>query len=195
MSSSVDTTDRFTGRVKWFNNKAGYGFITVTDGPKSGSDIFVHHSSINVDHEQYKYLVQGEYIEFTLNATNSESEHEIQAGNVSGIKGGKLMCETRNETRVVRSQYRSSRPEQTRPEQGRPEQGRPERGRARDQDQDGFQPVKVPRSRPVPTSTQRPATASRQRGPPRSYGEGEQPRRVPYMGRGQPNSRYLGGPN
>jgi cold shock CspA family protein len=46
MSSSAVSTDRFTGRVKWFNNKAGYGFITVTDGPKSGSDVFVHHSSI-----------------------------------------------------------------------------------------------------------------------------------------------------
>jgi cold shock CspA family protein len=185
MSSSAVSTDRFTGRVKWFNNKAGYGFITVTDGPEAGRDVFVHHSSINVDHEQYKYLVQGEYIEFTLNATNSESEHEIQAGNVSGIKGGKLMCETRNETRVVRSQYRSSRPEQARPEQAR----------ARDQDQDGFQPVKVPRSRPAPKQTQRPATASRPRGPPRSYEKGEQHRREPYMGRGQPNSRYLGGPN
>ena len=173
MSSSAVSTDRFTGRVKWFNNKAGYGFITVTDGPKSGSDVFVHHSSINVDHEQYKYLVQGEYIEFTLNTTNSESEHEIQAGNVSGIKGGKLMCETRNETRVVRSQYRSSRPEQARPD------------RVRDRDQDGFEPVKVPRSRPAPKPTQRPETASRQRGPPRSYerrGERE-PQRETYSRR------------
>jgi cold shock CspA family protein len=178
MSSSAVSTDRFTGRVKWFNNKAGYGFITVTDGPKSGSDVFVHHSSINVDHEQYKYLVQGEYIEFTLNTTNSESEHEIQAGNVSGIKGGKLMCETRNETRVVRSQYRSSRPEQSRPEQARPD-------RVRDRDQDGFEPVKVPRSRPAPKPTQRPETASRQRGPPRSYerrGERE-PQRETYSRR------------
>lgn len=194
MSSSAVSTDRFTGRVKWFNNKAGYGFITVTDGPEAGRDVFVHHSSINVDHEQYKYLVQGEYIEFTLNATNSESEHEIQAGNVSGIKGGKLMCETRNETRVVRSQYRSSRPEQARPE------------RARDQDLDGFQPVKVPRSRPAPKPTQRPATASRQRGPPRSYREREPQREVYTRGpatktreRGHPvesaPAYYLGGPN
>jgi cold shock CspA family protein len=38
------STERFTGRVKWFNNKAGYGFITATDGPNSGTDIFVHHS-------------------------------------------------------------------------------------------------------------------------------------------------------
>jgi cold shock CspA family protein len=38
-----------TGRVKWFNSKAGYGFITVTDGPKSGTDVFVHHSAIKVE--------------------------------------------------------------------------------------------------------------------------------------------------
>ena len=110
MSSSVSETtspERFTGRVKWFNNKAGYGFVTVTDGPKAGSDIFIHHSSIKVDSEQYKYLVQGEYIEFEFSATTG-GEHEVQAGNVSGIKGGKLMCETRSETRVTRTQYRSS---------------------------------------------------------------------------------------
>ena len=95
---SDSSAEKFTGRVKWFNNKAGYGFITVTDGPKSGSDVFVHHSSVKVDAEQYKYLVQGEYIEFSL-ATVENDKHECQATNVSGIKGGKLMCETRNETR------------------------------------------------------------------------------------------------
>jgi len=103
-SSSV----RFTGRVKWFNNKAGYGFVTITDGDKSGTDVFVHHSSINVDSEQYKYLVQGEYIDFNLNDTNGVGEHQFQAGEVCGIKGGKLMCETRHECRVTRSQYRVS---------------------------------------------------------------------------------------
>ena len=46
------TTDIFTGRVKWFNNKAGYGFITITDGEKSGSDIFVHHSAIMITTQQ-----------------------------------------------------------------------------------------------------------------------------------------------
>jgi CspA family cold shock protein len=104
-STVTQSTDRFTGRVKWFNNKAGYGFITVTDGPKSGSDIFVHHSSINVSTQQYKYLVQGEYIEFTLSNVSSGS-HEFQAVDVSGIKGGKLMCETRNELRTVRTNYK-----------------------------------------------------------------------------------------
>jgi len=60
------TVERLLGRVKWFNNKAGYGFITVTDGSHSGSDIFVHHSAIGVSSEQYRYLVQGEYVEFGL---------------------------------------------------------------------------------------------------------------------------------
>ena len=100
------------GQVKWFNNKAGYGFITVTYGPKSGSDVFVHHSYINVDSEQYKYLVQGEYVDFTLSDTKTQ-DHKFQAAEVCGIKGGKLMCETRHESRVARSQYNYSRPEKS----------------------------------------------------------------------------------
>ena len=98
---TAPSSERFTGRVKWFNNKAGYGFVTVTDGSNAGKDVFVHHTSIKVDSEQYKYLVQGEYIEFTLSAANGEGGHEFQAGDVSGIKGGKLMCETRNEYKSV----------------------------------------------------------------------------------------------
>jgi CspA family cold shock protein len=107
-SSSSVSSERFTGRVKWFNNKAGYGFVTVTDGSKSGSDVFVHHSAIKVASEQYKYLVQGEYIEFSLSDTKT-SDHEYQAGEVSGIKGGKLMCETRMDTQSSRTQYRSGK--------------------------------------------------------------------------------------
>ena len=103
-SPSASLTERFTGRVKWFNNKAGYGFITVTDGPKTGTDIFVHHSSIKVDAQQYKYLVQGEYTEFAL-STVAGSTHEFQSSDVSGIKGGKLMCETRYDARSTRTTY------------------------------------------------------------------------------------------
>jgi CspA family cold shock protein len=114
MSTSKDVvtpSDRLTGRVKWFNNKAGYGFITVTDGDSSGTDVFVHHSVINVENQQYKYLVQGEYVEFVLVKTTS-GDHEWQASNVSGIKGGKLMCETRHDFKVARSNYKSDKPDQ-----------------------------------------------------------------------------------
>lgn len=113
MSSHTDadttsaSSERLTGRVKWFNNKTGYGFITVTDGERSGSDVFVHHSTIGVSSQQYKYLVQGEYVDFDLVSTQGGA-HEFQATNVVGIKGGKLMCETRHEFKVARTNYKSA---------------------------------------------------------------------------------------
>jgi CspA family cold shock protein len=104
---ATTSEERLIGRVKWFNNKAGYGFITVTDGSQSGADIFVHHTVIGVSSQQYKYLVQGEYVEFSISSTQN-STHDFQASNVCGIKGGKLMCETRNEFKVARNNYKTS---------------------------------------------------------------------------------------
>ena len=99
--TSSTSAERLLGRVKWFNSKAGYGFITVTDGLRSGTDIFVHHSSIGVQNQQYKYLIQGEYVEFKLSPVQ-DGAHEFSAADVSGIKGGKLMCETRHEFKMTR---------------------------------------------------------------------------------------------
>lgn len=82
---------RLVGQVKWFNTKAGYGFITVLDD--TNRDVFVHHSSILTTNEQYKYLVQGEYV--TLSLTTSSKDNKILAANVKGIKEGLLMCEVR----------------------------------------------------------------------------------------------------
>jgi len=94
----MSASEKVTGCVKWFNNKQGYGFLNVTSGEKSGTDLFVHHSAIQVEKEQYKYLVQGEYVEFTLVKANQGS-HEWQAGSVRGLNNGKLMCETRHDSR------------------------------------------------------------------------------------------------
>ena len=87
--------ERLIGIVKWFNNKAGYGFITVKDGQHSGCDIFVHHTSILLANTTYRYLEQGEYVEFTLSETNTD-KHPFSATNVTGIKNGSLMCEPKN---------------------------------------------------------------------------------------------------
>jgi len=119
MSSNKDSVtnnspEHWTGRVKWFNNKAGYGFITITDGFRLDTDIFVHHSIINVENQQYKYLVQGEYVEFDMVRTES-GNHEWQALNVSGIRGGKLMCETRREFKIAKNEYKTSKGDQTTP--------------------------------------------------------------------------------
>jgi len=120
--TSSTAADTLTGRVKWFNNKAGYGFITVTDGSRAGSDIFVHHSGINVENQQYKYLVQGEYVDFVLEKTESGT-HEYTASKVNGINHGKLMCETRRDFKLARSVYKSKPTSETDvPEQSEPRQ-------------------------------------------------------------------------
>ena len=104
-SPAVNSDVRLTGRVKWFNNKAGYGFITVVSGENDrvGTDVFVHHSAVNVEKEQYRYLVQGEYVDFSWTVSNSKT-HKYQAENVRGVKNGKLICETRNEVRAMQSE-------------------------------------------------------------------------------------------
>ena len=108
-SSSENAASGYNGRVKWFNNKSGYGFITVlktdeTSAVPVGTDVFAHHSEINVSNDQYRYLVQGEYVAFDVVKTTNEN-HEYQCAKVKGMYGGQLICETRHE---ARSQYKSS---------------------------------------------------------------------------------------
>lgn len=65
-----------TGRVKWFNQKKGHGFITA-DG---GVDIFVHYSA--VAGEGYKVLYPGQRVEYEL----VETTYGTQSKNVKVIE-------------------------------------------------------------------------------------------------------------
>ena len=49
------------GKVKWFDAKKGFGFITPDDG---GEDLFVHFSNIEVD--GFKSLLEGQDVEYEV---------------------------------------------------------------------------------------------------------------------------------
>ena len=116
----MEETTRVIGRVKWFNNKNGFGFINY-----NGGDIFVHHSALVVQENQFKYLVEGEYVEFTSEKRTDDTERH-SATDVTGPNRGILMCETRNERSEVYNDNRS----------GRKPRGREDnRGRERNQDE------------------------------------------------------------
>ena len=64
------------GKVKWFNNQKGYGFIVSEE---VGSDIFVHYSTIQGD--GYKTLAPGQDVQFEL----VKGDKGDQAQNVSKV--------------------------------------------------------------------------------------------------------------
>lgn len=69
------------GRVKWFNNEKGYGFIDHS----SGEDIFVHYSAIKQD--GYKTLSEGQVVSFEL----IETPKGLQAINVVSNNDSKII--------------------------------------------------------------------------------------------------------
>ncbi len=67
---------QFKGKVKWFNNAKGYGFI----GRDEGTDVFVHYSAIQLD--GYKSLKEGDEVEFDV----IQGQHGPQADQVVRLR-------------------------------------------------------------------------------------------------------------
>jgi CspA family cold shock protein len=67
---------KMVGKVKWFNNEKGYGFIKTEEG----KDVFVHYS--NVIKEGFKTLEENENVEFDV----QQVDKGLQAINVKSIE-------------------------------------------------------------------------------------------------------------
>ena len=67
------------GRVKWFSDSKGYGFIQPEEHLNGGRDIFVHYSEVAKD--GYKSLFQGQEVQFEL----AETPRGPQAKNVQPL--------------------------------------------------------------------------------------------------------------
>ena len=131
MSSPDVTADsassaRHIGRVKWFNNQKGYGFLTFKTESGEWEDVFVHHSALTGDDtDSFRYLVQDEYVEF---GRVSSSDALATASDVTGPLRNKLAYQLRNERRAETQEQEGTEGKETRSKSryrgGGPRQGR-----------------------------------------------------------------------
>ena len=94
--------DKETGKVKWFNNAKGYGFIERTTG---GDDVFVHHSAIQMN--GFRTLTEGDAVYFNVtrgpkglqaeNVTRNEDESNEGERNEDESNEGERSAEGSNE--------------------------------------------------------------------------------------------------
>ena len=87
-ATSAETYGSNYGRIKWFNSKLGYGFVTTTIDNEE-TDIFVHQSNVKPNVSKYRTLREGEYVSLNV----STSGETTQAIDVTGVHGGPLLCD------------------------------------------------------------------------------------------------------
>ncbi|RHN61504.1 putative transcription factor CSD family [Medicago truncatula] len=73
---------KLTGKVKWFNDQKGFGFITPDDGSE---ELFVHQSQIQTD--GFRSLAEGESVEYQI---ESDNDGRSKAVSVTGPDGASV---------------------------------------------------------------------------------------------------------
>jgi len=90
-----------TGKVKWFNNAKGYGFVIAEAG---GEDLFVHYSSIQMD--GYKTLKAGQDVEFDI----EQGPKGLHAVNIRSFDSGAMAAKAPNPIHERRDNERLAKP-------------------------------------------------------------------------------------
>ena len=103
---STSTEETFIGRIKWFNNKKGFGFLSNCE---TNEDVFVHHTGIKLGEEAlnssvniFKTVIEGEYVSYQK---KMDKEQRSVAKNVTGIMGGPLLCENVNKKIFISNRH------------------------------------------------------------------------------------------
>ena len=103
---STSTEETFIGRIKWFNNKKGFGFLSNCE---TNEDVFVHHTGIKLGEEAlnssvniFKTVIEGEYVPYQK---KMDKEQRSVAKNVTGIMGGPLMYENVNKKIFISNRH------------------------------------------------------------------------------------------
>ncbi len=113
------------GRVKWFDPRRGWGFITSTSD--TDKDYYVHHTGISTKTDVFKTLLPEEYVEFRIRLDDEGRECACE---VQGIDGGPLRCESERRTK------RRERSKSPRRDRGRRDRSRSPRRRDRSRSRD-----------------------------------------------------------
>lgn len=84
-AATVESPAKQTGKVKWFSNARGFGFITPDDG---GEDLFVHQASIHS--EGFRSLNDGESVEYVVEHGDDGRARAVEVTGPDGayVQGG-----------------------------------------------------------------------------------------------------------
>ena len=104
---STEENETQIGRIKWFNNKKGFGFLSNS---VNSEDVFVHHTgiklgeeSLNSDVNIFKTVIEGEYVSYEK---HTDGEGRSVAKNVTGVLGGPLLCENVNKKIFISNRHK-----------------------------------------------------------------------------------------
>lgn len=126
MSLLLNHEGDLSGRVKWFDRKKGFGFVTVIDSGDelNDHDIFTHYTTIQTKNsEGFKYLQEGEYVSFSVEQREVGGSQKVVATDVRPRDTDEFYCERPRPVRTHHTrprQHTTHRPHQHRPRQNQP---------------------------------------------------------------------------